>query len=204
MNWGEAASATEDLRATVANTSLSKLAQHGNPVFCDIDSTRVANQARKRLGIPHAKMAVTSTLAAALMGWRPPENRTQQLEVLRAFLGRYPTKTAAADAIETARLASGYERPPSRREKRIARQKARQAFYSSRSWLTLRVIVLKKRGNRCECCGASPPDVRIHVDHIKPRALFPTLALDETNLQVLCDACNRGKGAWDETDWRKQ
>jgi len=64
--------------------------------------------------------------------------------------------------------------------------------------------VLTKRGARCECCGASPKDgvTIINVDHIKPRRDFPELALVESNLQVLCDACNHGKGNWDQTDWR--
>jgi 5-methylcytosine-specific restriction endonuclease McrA len=62
--------------------------------------------------------------------------------------------------------------------------------------------VLLRRGALCECCGARPPDVRINVDHIKPRRTHPELALDEANLQVLCEDCNHGKGSWDTTDWR--
>ena len=44
----------------------------------------------------------------------------------------------------------------------------------------------------------------MNVDHIKPRKLFPNLALDSSNLQVLCEVCNHGKGNWDMTDWRKE
>ena len=77
------------------------------------------------------------------------------------------------------------------------------AFLVSFEWRQLRMVVLKKRGARCECCGASPHDgIVIHVDHIKPRRKHPELALVESNLQVLCEVCNHGKGAWDETDWR--
>ncbi len=62
---------------------------------------------------------------------------------------------------------------------------------------------LKRHGARCQCCGATPADgVRMHVDHIKPRRLFPQLALEVENLQVLCELCNHGKGNWDTTDWR--
>lgn len=43
----------------------------------------------------------------------------------------------------------------------------------------------------------------MNVDHIKPRKTHPHLALDPSNLQVLCDVCNHGKGNWDKTDWRK-
>ena len=42
----------------------------------------------------------------------------------------------------------------------------------------------------------------MNVDHIKPRKKFPELALVEDNLQVLCGACNHGKGNWDQTNWR--
>lgn len=77
-------------------------------------------------------------------------------------------------------------------------------FYDSWEWKTLRYKVIKKYGARCMLCGRTPADgVKICVDHIKPRALFPELELDENNLQVLCNDCNMGKGRWDETDWRR-
>jgi hypothetical protein len=77
-------------------------------------------------------------------------------------------------------------------------------FLSTFEWRKLRMVALKKYGARCQACGASPKDgvTQLNVDHIKPRKLFPELALDENNLQVLCDACNHGKGNWDQTDWR--
>lgn len=46
--------------------------------------------------------------------------------------------------------------------------------------------------------------VRIVVDHIKPISKHWHLRLDPDNLQVLCNDCNKGKGAWDETDYRPQ
>jgi len=91
---------------------------------------------------------------------------------------------------------------PERRRKADDRTKS-NAFLLSPAWRSLRMRVIVARGNRCECCGASPKDgITINVDHIKPRIRFPELALDEANLQVLCDVCNHGKGNWDETDWR--
>lgn len=77
-------------------------------------------------------------------------------------------------------------------------------FLMSAEWRRLRMLVITKRGARCECCGASPKDgvTIINVDHIKPRRLFPQLALVESNLQILCAPCNHGKGNWDQTDWR--
>ena len=76
-------------------------------------------------------------------------------------------------------------------------------FLSTYEWRKTRMVALKKYGARCQCCGATPATgTVIHVDHIKPRKLFPHLALDVDNLQVLCHECNHGKGNWDQTDWR--
>lgn len=77
------------------------------------------------------------------------------------------------------------------------------AFLSSYEWRKVRMIALKHANGRCECCGNGPKEgYRLNVDHIKPRRKYPELALDPDNLQVLCEACNHGKGNWDETDWR--
>ncbi len=79
------------------------------------------------------------------------------------------------------------------------------AFLSSFEWRRKRMEVLKHYGATCMCCGASPrTGAVVNVDHIKPRKTHPHLALDFDNLQVLCDACNHGKGNWDRTDWRPQ
>lgn len=76
-------------------------------------------------------------------------------------------------------------------------------FLESFEWRRLRMQALKKYSPRCMCCGATPKDGAVmNVDHIKPRKLFPTLALDINNLQILCHECNHGKGNWDQTDWR--
>lgn len=76
-------------------------------------------------------------------------------------------------------------------------------FLQSYEWRRVRMEALKKYGPRCQCCGATPKDgVKMHVDHIKPRKVFPHLALDVSNLQILCEVCNHGKGNWDMTDWR--
>jgi 5-methylcytosine-specific restriction endonuclease McrA len=76
-------------------------------------------------------------------------------------------------------------------------------FYATEEWRRVRYQVLKLHGGCCQCCGArggrgSP----LHVDHIRPRSIYPELELEITNLQVLCADCNIGKGAWDQTDWR--
>ena len=79
------------------------------------------------------------------------------------------------------------------------------AFLSSYEWRKLRMQAIIKYERKCMCCGATPDTgVVIHVDHIKPRKLFPELALELDNLQVLCHECNHGKGNWDQTDWRPE
>lgn len=80
-----------------------------------------------------------------------------------------------------------------------------RTFYDSWLWKKLSYQVRKERGNRCECCGASSnmSGVRIVADHIKSVRKHWHLRLDPKNIQVLCHDCNMGKGARDETDWRK-
>jgi 5-methylcytosine-specific restriction endonuclease McrA len=72
-------------------------------------------------------------------------------------------------------------------------------FYRSWDWLKVRYEVLKVYGAVCMLCQDTG---HIVVDHIKPRAKYPELALDFDNLQVLCNKCNRGKSDDDETDFR--
>jgi 5-methylcytosine-specific restriction endonuclease McrA len=88
--------------------------------------------------------------------------------------------------------------------------KIKTDFYNSWEWRTLRLEVIKEYGRACQCCGAAPgmktasgDPVRICVDHIKPLSKFWEMRLDRSNLQILCDECNQGKGNWDQTDFRK-
>lgn len=82
---------------------------------------------------------------------------------------------------------------------------ASDKFLETFEWRRARMKALKRYGARCQCCGASPMTGAVmNVDHIKPRKLFPHLALSPDNLQVLCHECNHGKGNWDMTDWRKE
>lgn len=78
-------------------------------------------------------------------------------------------------------------------------------FLDTYEWRRVRMVALKQYGPVCQCCGATPANGSVmHVDHIKPRKLFPQLALDVNNLQILCHECNHGKGNWDMTDWRTE
>lgn len=83
-------------------------------------------------------------------------------------------------------------------------RKAKKAFFVSNAWRSLRYKVIKKYGAKCMACGRSHKlhNVVIHVDHIRPIWTHPELRLDETNLQVLCEDCNVGKGCLDSTDFR--
>lgn len=77
-------------------------------------------------------------------------------------------------------------------------------FLETYQWRQVRMKALIKYGRKCACCGATPETGAVmNVDHIKPRKLFPNLALELSNLQVLCHECNHGKGNWDQTDWRE-
>jgi 5-methylcytosine-specific restriction endonuclease McrA len=79
-------------------------------------------------------------------------------------------------------------------------------FYASPEWRLLREQVLSERGRRCEKCRrAIRYDFDLTVDHIKPRSKFPELALDKSNLQVLCRRCNCAKGAtYDEPSMTRE
>lgn len=75
-------------------------------------------------------------------------------------------------------------------------------FLFSPEWRRLRYLALRTYGPRCQLCGRDRSTVVIHVDHIKPRYHFPELALEISNLQILCEDCNLGKGSRFADDWR--
>jgi len=78
-------------------------------------------------------------------------------------------------------------------------------FLRTYEWRRVRMQALKKYGARCQCCGTTPAHGAVmNVDHIKPRKIYPELALSLDNLQILCHDCNHGKGNWDMTDWREK
>ena len=74
-------------------------------------------------------------------------------------------------------------------------------FYMSWEWRTLRMDVLNHYGRACMSCGET--NGKICVDHVKSLHTHWELRLEIENLQVLCDACNMGKGAQDY-DFRKR
>ena len=59
---------------------------------------------------------------------------------------------------------------------------------------SMRYDVMRRDNFRCVLCGASAEDgVQLHVDHIVPLAKGGKTEM--SNLRVLCDRCNLGKGA---------
>lgn len=67
----------------------------------------------------------------------------------------------------------------------------RSDFYLTSDWFRARHHVLK-RDPICVECRVAPST---HCDHIKPRRLFPELALDESNLRGLCATCHNRRSA---------
>jgi hypothetical protein len=56
----------------------------------------------------------------------------------------------------------------------------------------LRFEVFRRDGFTCQYCGRQPPEVVLHVDHIRPVAEGGTD--EEMNLVTSCQDCNLGKG----------
>lgn len=78
-----------------------------------------------------------------------------------------------------------------------------QDFYDSWEWDRLSYKTRKAAGWKCMACNATRKEgAKIVCDHIKPIRRYWHLRWDRDNLQVLCNRCNRGKGSWDETDFR--
>lgn len=57
----------------------------------------------------------------------------------------------------------------------------------------VRFEIFKRDGFKCMYCGAHPPSVLLHVDHIKPVA--DGGGNEDDNLITACEPCNLGKGA---------
>lgn len=57
----------------------------------------------------------------------------------------------------------------------------------------IRFEVFKRDGFACQYCGATPPEVILHVDHIHPVSKGGDNDFD--NLITACSDCNHGKGA---------
>lgn len=168
--------------------------------------SNIFRAARIKAGFPATsrKEEVVQHVCAALNVPIPP-TWTLRYHLLREWIGApVPNKTPKKACVV---VMPATVKGESKRKRRAAEQALQDDFLLTYEWRRLRMEVIVERGKRCECCGATPQpgnDVVINVDHIKPRRKFPELALAKSNLQILCGACNHGKGNWDETDWRDE
>ncbi len=177
-----------------AGSPLKKLNSAGFSLWLDGGTLYCWPEAR---GLPLAYLADNADHIIAILEHKeragrkvsPPELFRKPPDASRA------TKPQASQRKAPARPKLGAPHPLYRRD---------DGFYESREWRQVRYAALRACGAKCLCCGASAADgARLHVDHIKPRYTHPHLSLELSNLQVLCEDCNLGKGAWDETDWRQ-
>ncbi len=76
------------------------------------------------------------------------------------------------------------------------------------NWNIMRKYIVKRDGLVCRACGAEVTLKRfqpntLHIDHIVPIAKGGDM-WDETNMQVLCGACNLSKGSKTMEEWEAQ
>lgn len=155
------------------------------------------------VGLPPCRLKVRVVAAAVCkkMGWEMEgspkeiiERRAQEMMASGAVITRPRRKSPWMGQLKRSpdvpRL--GEPHPDYQRD---------DGFYRSRAWRELRLLALSNC-RVCQACGARPPDVVLHVDHVQPRYKAPHLALSLENLQVLCEDCNVGKGAWSMADFR--
>ena len=86
-------------------------------------------------------------------------------------------------------------------EEKITKKPTREktGFYDSEPWRLIRLQVFKKYAKVCMKCGSKK---KLHIDHIKPRSLYPELELTFDNLQILCETCNMEKSNKNCIDYR--
>ena len=66
-------------------------------------------------------------------------------------------------------------------------------FYISKEWRAFRTRMLKQLDHICNDCGIEVFGNNITLDHILPMSKHPDLALEPTNIRVLCRVCNSRK-----------
>ena len=85
------------------------------------------------------------------------------------------------------------------KKQRANRASKRHRFIRSEEWRAVRSLIFDRYPAQCMRCGSNE---KLCVDHIKPKSRYPELALEPSNMQVLCWPCNRSKGFTDESDYR--
>jgi len=156
-------------------------------------------------GVATVRQIAQSLLAAdeAQLRWYEQRAKTMPLKVLR----KYGIVTMEGDLVRLNVKALSFEDRARLRalcEHRIGEflEQRGLATWDARLIETepvperLRYQILK-RDRRCVLCGVGPKEARLEVDHIVPRSKGGSNEL--TNLQTLCDGCNRGKSNLDDT-----
>ena len=114
--------------------------------------------------------------------------------------GKYLREFAAEHGIRPA----NWQRKASRKRQPRVRYSGTDPFYLSPEWQALRYRLIRDSDGKCQACGATAKSSGrpMHVDHIEPRSKRPDLALEYSNLQLLCEACNLGKRNTDSIRWK--
>lgn len=149
----------------------------------------------------HKKLAGHIREKGLMEKWSNSPSYQYALELLGSPVYGMPRKEMKKMLAEI--ISEKGETSPKKPSRTAGRRIESDEFLASFEWRRVRMAALRKYGPRCMCCGATPRDgLMMHVDHIKPRKVYPELALSLDNLQILCEVCNHGKGNWDMTDWR--
>lgn len=129
-----------------------------------------------------------------------------QIRTVKGMVGWLVGKPLGQKAAWLWLLEEGVKQIAPKKGKTAYRHVGSKAFYESSAWRAVRFEALKSANGCCNLCGRSNREhgVVLHVDHIKPKSLFPHLSLDISNLQILCADCNIGKSNRDDTDWRAE
>jgi 5-methylcytosine-specific restriction enzyme A len=82
------------------------------------------------------------------------------------------------------------------------RNKERTAFYKTGAWEKKRVHILKRDHGLCRVCRSRGKATAGNIiDHIIPLEVQPSLALEDSNLQTICQACHNAKTAEDRKEY---
>ena len=139
--------------------------------------------------VRHSVGKVKSYLIAA--GIEPQKKRKAMMRQFLEMIGRYQHGININNQIAALYIDDSFE----------LLGRGEPSFYLTPEWYTLRCKILRMYGSKCMKCGSVK---NIAVDHIKPRSLYPDLALCEDNMQVLCRRCNSSKSNRHETDYRNK
>jgi hypothetical protein len=74
----------------------------------------------------------------------------------------------------------------------IAKRGEKNSRWIGGTWLFVRKTILIEQDYTCQMCGLREPEI-MEVNHKLEKSLYPELARDKENLEVLCPNCHRRK-----------